>query len=93
MKRVLLIGFRSEHIQILERLYKGVFKISALTDQQCHSTCLRNVNKYDNIVVATKFTSHSIHHRCKKNNGYIMTTGGYSSVLPILKKLSQGLPS
>ena len=93
MKRVLLIGFRSEHIQILERLYKGVFKISALTDQHCHSTCLRNVNKYDNIVVATKFTSHSIHHRCKKNNGYIMIAGGYSSVLPILKKLSQGLPS
>ncbi len=88
MRKVLLIGFRAEHVAKIKKEYAKVFKISALTDQNTkHSSIILNANNFENIVVATKFTSHAIHKKCRKNKGYIMMSGGFSSLKPILNNI------
>lgn len=79
MKRVLLIGLRSEHIAKLRKEFEGKFHIDALTDQDSHIKIPDPV-KYYKILSLLRFTNRSSQRLYGKHKGYQTFQGGMSSI-------------
>ena len=82
-ERVLIIGLRVEQARKLKELYKDL-EIEYNPDPAKHVAKLNHIDAYNRIIVCTKFTHHSTHHKCKRHPGYKMVSGGYSSVKNLL---------
>lgn len=87
--KVLIVGLRKEQNTFLRKKFKDI-KIDALDDTMKHHRAVKNAHEYDRIISVSKFTNHSTHHNYSKHPGYMITSGGYSSVVAMIAQTLLG---
>ena len=85
MKKVLVIGLRKQHIQVLQKHFRGRYDIHALDDQALHAKKISNADSYQSIISCTKFTNHSTERLYNSHKGFTRIAGGRSSVKNFLE--------
>lgn len=84
--KILIVGLRKQQNTFLRHKFKG-FIIDALDDSMKHHRAVKNAHEYDRIISVSKFTNHTTHVNYSKHPGYMITSGGYSSVACMLASL------
>ena len=89
MVKILVVGLRSQQNTFLRQKFKGT-TIDALDDTMKHHRAVKNAHEYDRIISVSKFTNHTTHHNYSKHPGYMITSGGYSSVVAMIAQTLMG---
>ena len=84
--KILIVGLRKQQNTFLRHKFKG-FIIDALDDSMKHHRAVKNAHEYDRIISVSKFTNHTTHVNYSKHPGYMITSGGYSSVVAMLAQV------
>ena len=89
MVKILVVGLRSQQNTFLRQKFKGT-TIDALDDTMKHHRAVKNAHEYDRIISVSKFTNHTTHYNYSKHPGYMITSGGYSSVVAMIAQTLLG---
>ena len=83
--KILVIGLRKQHIQVLQKHFQGRYEIHSLDDQAIHAKRLSNIESFSSIISCTKFTNHTTERLYNKHKGFTRISGGRSSVKNFLE--------
>lgn len=89
MQKVLVIGLRKQHIQVLQKRFQGRYDIHVVDDQTNHAKKVSNAETYQTILSCTKFTNHKTEKMYRDHQGFIRIAGGRSSVQNFLETEKQ----
>lgn len=84
--KVLIIGLRNAQALSLKQMYKDL-DLRFISSASHHSKTVQNKNSFDYIINLTKFSSHKIHNLYRKHLGYVMLSGGCTSVINLLSNI------